>query len=151
LEITASTSRPVFASTIERMLLPRPEIRMTPVFTLDDDRLRRVASVPRHDRPTSYASRRSRPARRVFPSRRLRDHQHHADAAVERAVHLRLVDVPYFFSHWKILLRGQLASSSFALTSAGSTRGMFSVSPPPVMCATPFTFTFAIAASTGFT
>ena len=40
--------------------------------------------------------------------------------------------------------------SSFAATPSGSTRGMFSVSPPPVMCANPFTSILARVASTGF-
>src|SRR5687768_15703315 len=69
LEITALTSRPVRASTIDRMLLPRPDIKMTPDFTKscptlapsplgegwgegqptsNDDRLRRVR-LARHD------------------------------------------------------------------------------------------------------
>jgi hypothetical protein len=38
-----------------------------------------------------------------------------------------------------------------AQTFAGSTRGMFSVRPPPVMCAMPFTAILPSTSSTGFT
>jgi hypothetical protein len=58
---------------------------------------------------------------------------------------------PWRCSQSKIGGIGQRARSRRALVPCGSTRGMFSVRPPPVMWARPFTAISARSASTGFT
>src|ERR1700754_4652929 len=93
LEITARTSRPVRASTIARMLLPRPEIRMTPDFTSNDHGLgrTRLALDDGAHFPGLHAVRGKRGDRGTDVG--ARDHHGHADAAVERALHLGFLDV----------------------------------------------------------
>jgi hypothetical protein len=80
-----------------------------------------------------------------------RNDEHHADAAIERAVHLVTIDVAVALQPVEDREPRPARLLEPRLGSSGSTRGMFSVSPPPVMCAMPFTATFAITASTGFT
>jgi hypothetical protein len=64
------------------------------------------------------------------------DHDHHADAVVEGAVHLDVVDARRLLQPGKQLgLRGQLPFCRWAAVPSGSTRGMFSSRPPPVMWA----------------
>ena len=58
---------------------------------------------------------------------------------------------PWRCSQSKIFGMGQLCDSSRAQAFSGSTRGMFSVRPPPVMWAMPFTLISSSTASTGFT
>ena len=63
----------------------------------------------------------------------------HADAAVERAMHLRRAIEPARASQSK---RGSCCQRLRWITASsvsGNTRGMLSVSPPPVMCAKPCT------------
>ena len=66
------------------------------------------------------------------------DDRDHADAAVERARHLAGAIWPSCCSYSKIGGSGQrLLHRRQRGSPSGSTRGMFSSSPPPVMCARP--------------
>ena len=81
------------------------------------------------------------------------DDDDHADAAVEDAVHLGVGDVAVPLQPVRTARAAASASRSQprARRVPGSTRGMFSTSPPPVMCAMPLTGSAAISASSGFT
>ena len=69
-----------------------------------------------------------------------RHHDDHADAAVEGAVHLGQRDLAGRRAASRTpASRGQLLRCSTTSRPSGSTRGMLSVRPPPVMCAKPFT------------
>jgi hypothetical protein len=58
---------------------------------------------------------------------------------------------PVFCSHWNACGRGQAFLRITARVPRGSTRGTLPVTPPPVMCARPFTGTLSRSFSTGFT
>ena len=58
---------------------------------------------------------------------------------------------PLRLSHSNTGSRGQLARSSTASSPSGSTRGMLSVSPPPVMWARACTGSALMSASSGLT
>ena len=100
-----------------------------------------------HDSRSCRAARCGRASRRVSPSalqqradlggRAGIDDQHHADPAVEGAEHLRCATGPA--SQRKTGGTAIAARSISAARWPGSTRGMFSTSPPPVMWASALT------------
>ena len=68
------------------------------------------------------------------------DDDHHADAAIEGAVHLGVAHVAGLRQPLEHRIARPAGSRAAALRCpSGSTRGMLSVRPPPVMCASPWT------------
>ena len=62
-----------------------------------------------------------------------------------------LVTLPVRCSQSKIAGRGQLEASRRAASPDGNMRCVFSIKPPPVMCAIPLIWICVISASTGLT
>ena len=118
------------------MLEPRPEIRTRALLHAAEAL---IADASPGAAITSRSAPRSRP--RGTDARRVGlvgcgDH-HHADAAIERAHHLCSAIPPVSAS--QRTPAASKRSRSIRRRPSGSTRGMFSVSPPPVMCASAFT------------
>ena len=127
-------------------LLPRPEIS-TAVFACAQPS---KSSSPAENRSRSSSARRdagrsrkpSRHALRAPSARRASgatfDDEHHADPAIEGAQHLRLLR-PARRASGRPAAQRIAARSISAARCAGSTRGTFSTSPPPVMWASALT------------
>ena len=144
------------ARAIATMLEPRPEIRMASrsgraggAHSLDDDAAgRRARTSPMSLRCLAVRVEERDGRRRL----RGRHDDDHADAAVEGAVHLGVGRSRRCAAASRT--PGRAAScGARARTSnpSGSTRGMLSVRPPPVMCARPCTGSARISASSGLT
>ena len=136
------TSSPVPASTIACMLLPRPEMRMTAHFTTTHASLRAVRALRSTidadlERLDAIGAARRRSRVRIVATGH---DEHHADAAIEGAVHfVRRRCCPCAAASRRSRGAASRDFSSCAQVFSGSTRGMFSRRPPPVMCAMPFT------------
>ena len=126
------------------MLLPRPEIRTT-IGSRSASGPHRSITTPRSPLRTSptiaglFAAVAQDGQRPVRSGRR--DAQRHADAAIERAVHLVALDVAGALQPVEHRGAVHAAASITASRPSGSTRGMLPVRPPPVMCAKPCTGT----------
>lgn len=82
----------------------------------------------------------------------LGDADDHADAAVQHAVHFMLVDVAFFLQEVEYHRALPAGDVNHGLGVFGSTRGMLSSRPPPVMWAMAFTApVFLISCNSGLT